>query len=162
MRTLIFIAVAVFIPASRAATLSIECTGPETLDLHLGQDPADYFYLQESTDLRSFYPFSMVLGETPSTWTLYPDSETSARFFRARTISIFALEDTDGDGIDDFHEIRHPVLTSGTGKLRAAGNTAILSTAVFQIGTDNEGHWPAMVVLPDGFSALQAIGTHTP
>lgn len=55
--------------------------------------------------------------------------------------------------------------TSGTVKLRAAGkysNTAILATAVFQSGTETEALWHATVILPDGFTALQAIATHTP
>lgn len=95
---------------SLAATLSIESTGPETLELSISEDPASYFYLQQSTDLSAFQSFAMALGEIPNAWILYPDPETPARFFRARTISIFAPEDTDGDGIDDLYEIRHPVL----------------------------------------------------
>ena len=98
------------LPLAQAATLSIEPTGPETLNLHLAQDPASYFYLQQSTDLGHFTPFSMVLGETANDWNLYFDPETPSRFFRSRAISLFAPEDTDGDGLDDLYELRHPVL----------------------------------------------------
>lgn len=93
-----------------AATLNLQRLDAETLKLNLSQDPASYFFLRQTTDLSTYFPFAMVLGETPNFWYLYPDSETPARFFQARAISIFASEDTDGDGIDDLYEIRHPVL----------------------------------------------------
>lgn len=95
---------------SDAATLSIRSMNPETLELDLSEDPSSYFLVQQSTDLRSFFPYSMVLGITLNVWELYLDPDTPARFFRARAISIFAPEDSDGDGIDDIYEINHPVL----------------------------------------------------
>jgi hypothetical protein len=101
---------ACLLSASPAATLSIQPMDAETLRLSLPADPAFYFLLQQTTDLSEFFPYAMVLGETPNTWDIYPDSETPIRFFRARAISIFAPEDSDGDGIDDLYEIRHPVL----------------------------------------------------
>jgi hypothetical protein len=93
----------------RASTLSIQPTDPETLELHLPRNPLYYFYLQQSTDLRHFTPFSMVLGDEARIWTLSTE-EIPARFFTLRQISLFAPEDTDRDGIDDLYEIRHPVL----------------------------------------------------
>lgn len=96
-----------FLPA---ATLSIQRIDEESMELSLSPDPSSYFLLQQSTDLAAFLPYSMVLGETSNQWSIYPDPEVPTRFFRARIISIFAPEDTDGDGIDDLYEIRHPVL----------------------------------------------------
>jgi len=93
----------------RASTLSIQPTNPETLELHLPSNPIYYFYLQQSTDLRHFTPFSMVLGDAARTWTLSTE-EIPSRFFTLRQISLFAPEDTDGDGIDDLYELRHPIL----------------------------------------------------
>lgn len=56
--------------------------------------------------------------------------------------------------------------TNGTVKVRAAGKystTAILSAAATFVGSDQLGdNWQVSVTLPDGFTCLQAIATHTP
>jgi plastocyanin len=56
--------------------------------------------------------------------------------------------------------------TNGTVKVRAAGkysSTAILSPAATFVGTDQLGdNWQVSVTLPEGFTCLQAIATHTP
>ncbi len=93
-----------------AATLSIESSDSGTLILHPAQDPAYYFFLQQSTDLKNYSNFAMHLGNDPTPWTLYLEEAPPMRFFRARPISIYAPEDTDLDGIDDVYEIDHPVL----------------------------------------------------
>lgn len=93
-----------------AATLSIESSDSGTLILHPAQDPAYYFFLQQSTDLKNYSNFAMHLGNDPTPWTLYLEEAPPMRFFRARPISIYAPEDTDLDGIDDIYEIDHPVL----------------------------------------------------
>jgi hypothetical protein len=95
---------------SRAATLSIESTGPDTARLRVAQDPSLYYRIQQSTDLRQFTVFAMVLGENQTSWDLYIDPELPARFFRSSALSVFAPGDYDDDGIDDVYEIRHPVL----------------------------------------------------
>jgi hypothetical protein len=108
--SLILLAAALLISTSPAATLNIQPLDSETLQLSLTADPASYFLLRETSDLRTYFPYAMALGETPNTWNIFPNSETPTRFFQARAISIFAPEDTDGDGIDDLYELRHPVL----------------------------------------------------
>jgi len=106
----ILVLAAVLIPALQAATLSVEDSGLDTMNLRIEKDPAFYFYIQQSTDLKNFSPFSMVLGTNSTAWTLYYDPETPSCYFRARAISIFAPEDTDGDGIDDIYELNTPGL----------------------------------------------------
>jgi plastocyanin len=56
--------------------------------------------------------------------------------------------------------------TNGNVKVRAAGKystTAILSPAATYLGSDAFGdNWQVSVTLPEGFTCLQAIATHTP
>ena len=106
----ILLASAFLLSGTHAATLHIQSIDPETLELSLSPDPDSYFYLRQSTDLTTYQPYAMALGETPNTWSIYLDEETPNRFFQARAISIFSPEDSDGDGIDDLYELRHPVL----------------------------------------------------
>lgn len=94
---------------SQAATLTIQETTPGSMSLNIGSDPLSYFYLKQSTDLKNFTPFSMVLGNQATTWPLSAE-DVPIRFFRVTEISLFAPEDSDGDGIDDVYELRHPIL----------------------------------------------------
>ncbi len=96
--------------ATQAATLLLDRTGPDTLELRTEQNSAVYYYLEQSPDLLSFAPFSMALGDAPSVWPLTLDPAVPSRFFRATGISVFAPNDTDGDYIDDLYELRHPLL----------------------------------------------------
>ena len=93
-----------------AATLSIENSEPGVLTLRPAQDPAYYFLVQQSTNFSTYANFAMQLGNDPTPWSIYLEDAPPQRFFRARPISIYAPEDTDGDGIDDIYEIDHPVL----------------------------------------------------
>ena len=52
-----------------SATLSIEKT-PGGFTLSTPQNSAVYYYLQQSTDLKEFHPFSMALGDTASEWPM--------------------------------------------------------------------------------------------
>ncbi len=96
--------------AAHASTLLLERTGPDALELRTEQNSAIYYYLEQSSDLLSFGPFSMALGDAPAVWPLTVDPAFPYLFFRATGISVFAPNDTDGDYIDDLYELRHPLL----------------------------------------------------
>ncbi|MEP4078028.1 hypothetical protein [Haloferula sp.] len=114
---------------STAASLTIQGSEADSLNLHLSADPLSYFYLKQSTDLTNFTPFSMVLGDHATTWPLSTE-DVPTRFFNVTQISLFSPEDTDGDGIDDVYEIRHPILNpldgSDAGFLSGNGNLTFL------------------------------------
>lgn len=92
-----------------AATLSLDKT-PSGFTLTTPQNSAVYYYLQQSTDLQTFYPFSMALGDTATQWSMAYEAQYPSRFFTALGISVYAPRDTDGDYIDDIYELRHPFL----------------------------------------------------
>lgn len=96
------------LPAA-AATLSLE-SEPGGFTLSTPQNSAVYYYLQQSTDLQTFHPFSMALGDTASEWPMTYEVQYPSRFFTALGISVYAPRDTDGDYIDDIYELRHPFL----------------------------------------------------
>jgi hypothetical protein len=56
--------------------------------------------------------------------------------------------------------------TNGTVKVRAAGktsSTATLSAPATFVGSDPYGeNWQVSMILPEGFTCLQAIATHNP
>jgi hypothetical protein len=107
--------------------------------LHIDSDPLSYFYLKQSTDLENFTPFSMVLGNLPTTWPLSAE-DVPTRFFRVTEISLFAPEDSDGDGIDDVYEIRHPILNplDGSDGAFLSGNGSLTYLQEYQsvLGVD--------------------------
>lgn len=74
--------------------------------LSVAPDPARYFTVQASRDLVAFHPLAMALGEAPPVWQYPVPSGPDAGFFRLRAVHLHAPEDTDGDGIDDVHELR--------------------------------------------------------
>ena len=108
---------------SQTATLTIHEDTQGSVNLHIDADPLSYFFLKQSTDLENFTPFSMVLGIQPTTWPLSTE-DVPTRFFQVTQISLFAPEDSDGDGIDDVYEIRHPILNplDGTDAALPSGN----------------------------------------
>lgn len=74
--------------------------------------PSWYYTLQASRDLATFYPLAIASGESEPTWELAIPTGPGSEFFRLRAVSIYAPEDTDGDGINDVYELAHEPLLS--------------------------------------------------
>lgn len=75
------------------------------LSLSLPPNSAYYYNLQRSTNLFLTAPASAAIGRDPFAVTLTVPQTPSVGFYRAELISIFAPQDTDGDGIDDLYEL---------------------------------------------------------
>lgn len=80
------------------------------LSLSLPANSAYYYNLQRSTNLFLTAPASAAIGRDPFAVTLTVPLMPPVGFFRAELISIFAPQDTDGDGIDDLYELDHPAI----------------------------------------------------
>ena len=96
-------------PVSAAViTLSIQPVAGG-MRLTASPDALSYFILRDSTALQGFVPTAMSMGETGAIWDV-PIAGIARRFWTVRQVPAYAPEDSDGDGIDDVYEIRHPVL----------------------------------------------------
>lgn len=71
-------------------------------------DPASYFLIEHSANLTTFADSGIALGRDGPSWVYAIPVESEAGFFRVRAISLFAVQDTDGDGLDDLYELEHP------------------------------------------------------
>jgi len=75
--------------------------------------PADaqrYFVLYESENLSVFTPIAAELADDLLEWETDVTGGSDRFFWRFALISLFAPQDTDGDGIDDVYELQRPGL----------------------------------------------------
>jgi len=91
--------------AQQAAPLQFNAT-QTNLTLHASNDVAVYYLVEQSTNLLSFAPWSLRLGDGGPSWSVGFDSAPEI-FFRGRWFSLYAPGDMDGDGLDDVWELEH-------------------------------------------------------
>jgi len=72
------------------------------------ENPAFYYTLESSTDLRTFTPVGMSLGSPAPVWAFTVPLSPAQGFFRVLSHWISDPGDGDGDGIDDRYEMEHP------------------------------------------------------
>ncbi|WP_269541965.1 hypothetical protein [Cerasicoccus fimbriatus] len=94
---------------SSAAAIDISLSGNEvTVTL---ENQSDYYYgLQFSEALGEFETIDMALGSPAPVFVMDRAGVDADWFFRGLPISIFAPQDTDGDGMDDVYELLRPYL----------------------------------------------------
>ena len=90
------------------ATLTIQHTEGELI---LSSPPTERFYyvLQQSPSLADFSAVAIEHGDEGIIWNLGA-TESARQFYLTRTVSLFAPEDSDRDGIDDLYELNHDIL----------------------------------------------------
>ncbi len=92
-----------------AAAVDISFPDSSTIRFDAAENTAGYYILEESEDLSLFYGLAIELGSEAPLWDVIIDPLVAPKaFYRVQAPSLFAPNDTDGDGIDDVYELLRP------------------------------------------------------
>jgi hypothetical protein len=79
-----------------------------TLHFDLPNDNANYYILQQGTNLNSFAPVLMTYGGGSNAWGFtVPTANYRTMFWRVQRVPVSAPLDSDGDGLNDLFELSH-------------------------------------------------------
>ena len=108
---MVFITLAASVLPLRGATsfVDYELLPGNTLRLTTIENSAGYYVVQESTNLDDYEAIDIGLGIDSPMFDIALEPSLQPRgFYRVRSISLFAPEDSDGDRIDDVYELNRP------------------------------------------------------